>query len=82
MLNGCKIPTAIYFTQFPHLVKRFHSDRGKPYLLIRLILYLSKEAYVLYESGLDVFIVHKLTKDVELLPQELVGEIDLMKVKI
>ena len=51
------------------------------YLLIRLVLCLSEEADVLDESGLDVFVVHKLTEDVKLLPQELVGEIHLLKEK-
>ena len=30
----------------------------------------------LYESGLDVLIVHELREDVELLSEELVGEVD------
>lgn len=50
-----------------------------PYLLIGLILCFSEEADVLDESGLNVFIVHKLAKDVKFLPQELVGEIHLME---
>lgn len=49
------------------------------YLLIRLILCFSEEADVLDESGLDVFVIHKLAEDVELLSQELVGEIHLME---
>lgn len=53
--------------------------RDFSYLLIRLVLCFSEEADVLDESGLDVLVVHKLTEDVKLLPQELVGEIHLMK---
>lgn len=48
------------------------------YLLIRLVLGFSEEADILDESGLDVFVVHKLAEDVKLLPQELIGEIHLM----
>lgn len=51
--------------------------RATSYLLIRLVLCFSEEADVLDEPGLDVFIVHKLAEDVELLLQELVGEIHL-----
>lgn len=51
--------------------------KGKSYLLIGLVLCFSEEADVLDESGLDVFVVHELTEDVKLLPQELVGEIHL-----
>ena len=49
------------------------------HLLIRLVLCFPEEADVLDESGFDVFVVHKLTEDVKLLTQELVGEIHLMK---
>lgn len=48
------------------------------YLLIRLILCFSEESDVLDESGLDVLIVHELAEYVKLLPQELVGKINLM----
>lgn len=51
--------------------------RAISYLLIRLVLCFSEEADVLDEPGLDVFIVHKLAEDEELLPQELVGKIHL-----
>lgn len=51
------------------------------YLLIRLVLCFSEEADVLDESGLDVFVVHKLAENVKLLTQELVGEIHLPKVE-
>lgn len=54
-------------------------DGAFSYLLIRLVLCFSEKADVLDESGLDVFVVHKLTEDVKLLPQELVGEIHLTK---
>lgn len=47
------------------------------HLLIRLVLCFSEETYVFDESGLDVFVVHKLTEDVKLLLQKLVGEIHL-----
>lgn len=49
------------------------------YLLIRLILCFSEESDVLDESGLDVLIVHELAEYVKLLPQELVGKINLME---
>lgn len=54
-------------------------DRVFPHLLIRLVLCFSEEADVLDESGFDMFVIHKLTEDVKLLTQELVGEIHLMK---
>lgn len=47
------------------------------HLLIGLVLCFSEETYVFDESGLDVFVVHKLTEDVKLLLQKLVGEIHL-----
>lgn len=47
------------------------------HLLIRLVLCFSEETYVFDESGLDVFVVHKLTEDVKLLLQKLIGEIHL-----
>lgn len=43
-----------------------------------MVLCFSEEADVLNQSGLDVFVVHKLAEDVKLLPQELIGEIHLM----
>lgn len=52
------------------------------YLLIRLVLCFPEEANVLDESGLDVFVVHELTEDVELLAQELVGEIHLIERRV
>lgn len=47
------------------------------HLLISLVFCFSEETYVFDESGLDVFVVHKLTEDVKLLLQKLVGEIHL-----
>lgn len=49
------------------------------YFLIRLVLCFSEESDVLDESGLDVLIVHELAKYVKLLPQELIGKINLME---
>ena len=60
-------------------VKVQYSPSAFSYLLIRLVLCFSEEADVLDESRLDVLVVHKLAEDVKLLPQELVGEIHLMK---
>lgn len=59
-------------------LKRLKMERQRrPHLLIRLVLCFSEETYVFDESGLDVFVVHKLTEDVKLLLQKLVGEIHL-----
>lgn len=49
------------------------------YFLIRLVLCFSEESDVLDESGLDVLIVHELAEYVKLLPQELIGKINLME---
>lgn len=48
------------------------------YFLIRLVLCFSEESDVLDESGLDVLVVHELAEYVKLLPQELIGKINLM----
>lgn len=59
-------------------LKRLKMERQRRlHLLIRLVLCFSEETYVFDESGLDVFVVHKLTEDVKLLLQKLVGEIHL-----
>lgn len=47
------------------------------YLLIGLVLGLPEEADVLDQPRLDVLVVHELAEDVELLAQELVGEVHL-----
>lgn len=47
------------------------------YFLIRLVLCFPEESDVLDESGLDVLIVHELAEYVKLLPQELIGKINL-----
>lgn len=60
------------------LTTQLKSPRSS-YLLIRLILCFSEEPDVLDESGLDVLIVHELAEYVKLLPQELVGKINLME---
>lgn len=57
---------------------RGHDAKPVSYLLIRLVLRFSEKADVLDESGLDVFVIHKLAEDVKLLSQELISEIHLM----
>ena len=47
------------------------------YLLVGLVLGLPVEADVLDQPGLDVLVVHELAEDVELLAEELVGEVHL-----
>lgn len=44
-----------------------------------MILCFSEESDVLDKSGLDVLVVHELAEYVKLLPQELVGKINLME---
>ena len=50
---------------------------GGLYLLVGLVLGLPVEADVLDQPGLDVLVVHELAEDVELLAEELVGEVHL-----
>lgn len=61
------------------LTFRERRHRRCPYLLVRLVLCFSEESDVLDQPGLDVLIVHELAEDVKLLPQKLVGEINLME---
>lgn len=71
-------PLLSHFSTLPKFVKRLNW-KSKYYLLIRLVFCFPEEPDVLYKSRLDVFVVHKLTEDVKLFPQELVCEVDLEK---
>lgn len=47
------------------------------YLVIILILDFPEESDVFDKPGFDMFIVHKLAKNIKFFPQKLVSEVDL-----